>query len=70
MQKYQEDQARRVRRLDIASAVLLLVGTVCAILSYCLVKAEHIDPLVMIPAVIAATVGGSHLFQRKIVFDD
>lgn len=53
------------RRLDLASLLLLLVGLLFGVVAYWLVSAEHYDALLLVPSVVAATLGASHLFKRE-----
>ncbi|WP_138757671.1 hypothetical protein [Modestobacter altitudinis] len=53
------------RRLDVASLALLLVGLVFGVLAYWLITAHDVTPLVLIPSVVAITIGATHLTQRE-----
>ncbi|MFJ9315759.1 hypothetical protein ACIRN4_16335 [Pimelobacter simplex] len=57
-------QHHSYRRLDLAGLLLLLVGLVSAVGAYWLIEARHLNPLILIPAVVAATNGASHLTKR------
>ena len=54
------------RRLDPAGATLLLVALVCGVASYWLVVDRGVNPLVLVPSVVAATVGASHVTKREV----
>ena len=53
------------RRVDLASLVLLLVGLIGLVGSYWLVSEAGANPLSLVPATIAATVGATHLTKRE-----
>lgn len=53
------------RHLDVASLLLLLVGVVFGAFSYWLVADEGISALVLIPSIIAATTGATHITKRQ-----
>ncbi len=53
------------RRLDIASLALLLVGLVFGVIAYWLVTNQHFNVLVIVPSIVAATLGATHLFKRE-----
>jgi mannose/fructose/N-acetylgalactosamine-specific phosphotransferase system component IID len=48
-----------------ASLVLLLIGVACTGVAYWLITDRGLSPLVMIPAVVAATIGASHITKRE-----
>lgn len=56
---------RSRRRLDLASAALLLVGVLFGALSYWLIAERGVNALVILPAVIAAVTGAIHLVKRE-----
>lgn len=56
---------RSHRRLDVASLALLLVGLVFGVLSYWLVADHGLNPLVIVPSVVAATIGVTHVSKRE-----
>lgn len=53
------------RRLDVASLLLLASGLASGIFAYWLVSNAGINVLVMIPSVVAATVGAVHLTKLE-----
>lgn len=53
------------RRLSIASLALALVGIVFGVAAYLLITHAGITPLLLIPSVVAATVGFTHLFKKE-----
>lgn len=53
------------RRLDVASLTLLLVGLAFGVLSYWLITADDFNALVIVPSIVAVTIGASHLFKRE-----
>ena len=48
-------------RLDIASLILTLIGLIFGSVAYWLITAQHVTPLVIVPAVVATTIGVTHL---------
>lgn len=58
------------RRLDLASLLLLLVGIGAGVFAYWLVADQGFTPLVIVPAIVAATVGASHLVKREAIRHD
>lgn len=58
-------QTAQRRRVDVASASLLVVGIVCGVLSYWAIKHNGLDPLVLVPSVVAATTGAWNLFRYE-----
>lgn len=52
---------RPQRKLDVAGLVLLLIGIVFGIFSYWLIVAEDVNALVLVPSVVAATLGATSL---------
>lgn len=57
------------RRLDTASLALLLIGLTFGAISYWLITDHGLNPLVMIPSVVAATIGAAHITKREISRD-
>lgn len=53
------------RRLDIASLALLLIGLVFGMIAYWLVTDEHFNVLVIVPSIVAATLGATNLVKRE-----
>ncbi|GEP32735.1 hypothetical protein NSZ01_05030 [Nocardioides szechwanensis] len=53
------------RRLDVASLALFLVGLAFGTVSYWLVAEHGMNPLVMIPSAVAATIGAFHLVKHE-----
>ena len=53
------------RRLDMASLTLLIIGIVCGAFSYWLVSEHGLNPLILVPSVVAATIGATHLSKRE-----
>lgn len=51
-------------RLDVASLALLLTGISSGLLAYWLI-ARGCDAALLIPAVVASTLGATHLFKRE-----
>jgi ribose/xylose/arabinose/galactoside ABC-type transport system permease subunit len=54
-----------LRRLDVASLALLLIGLVFGVFSYWLITAEELSPLVIVPSMVAAIFGATHLVKRE-----
>ena len=52
------------RRLDVAGLALLLVGLLTGLLAYVYVTERDINPLLLVPSVVAATTGATHLTKR------
>lgn len=53
-----------MRRLDWASLALVVVGLACLALAYWAVRAG-MDPLIMSPSIVAATIGATHMVKRE-----
>lgn len=54
---------RSHRRLDPASLSLMLVGLISGVLSYWLVMDRRFNPLVIVPSIVAATIGATPRHQ-------
>ncbi len=54
---------RSRRRLDPAGLALLVVGVVFGVIAYILVTSQDMNPVLLVPSVVAATIGSSHLFK-------
>lgn len=57
---------RSQRRLDAASLVLLLIGLVSGVFSYWLIADRGLNALILVPSVIAAYIGATHLTKREV----
>lgn len=55
---------RSQRRLDLFSLALLLIGIASGLGAYALIE-QGINALVMIPSVVAATIGATHLVKYE-----
>lgn len=53
------------RRLDVASLILTLVGLAFSALAFWLVSAERVNALIVIPAIVAVTIGATHLVKYE-----
>lgn len=53
------------RRLDVASLVLLAIGLISGCLSYWLITEREVSPLIIVPSVVAATIGATHISKRE-----
>lgn len=53
------------RTVDLASLALLIVGLSFGVLAYVLITRNGASPLLLVPSVIAATLGGTHLTKRQ-----
>jgi hypothetical protein len=53
------------RRLDTPSALLLVVGIIFGTVAYWLITEHGLNPLFLIPSVVAATMGITHLTKRE-----
>ena len=56
---------RSRRRLDVASLILFLVGLAFGALCYWLITSHGANVLIMVPSVVAATVGITHIVKRE-----
>lgn len=56
---------RSRRRLDLAGLALLLVGLICGALAYWLIEYRGLNVLAIVPSVVAATTGATHLTKRE-----
>ncbi len=54
------------RRLDLAALLLLAVGLACGSISYLLIETTGLNALVLVPSVVAATTGASHLIKWEV----
>lgn len=52
-------------RVDLSGVALFLIGLVSGILSYLLVSVSDVNPLVLVPSVVAATLGATSLTKRE-----
>ena len=59
-------QARPRRRLDIASVLLALIGVLSGVVAYWLISTRGTNPLILVPAVVAVTIGLSHMFRYEV----
>ncbi|MDQ2737156.1 MAG: hypothetical protein M3Y35_00695 [Actinomycetota bacterium] len=62
---HNEPEVRSHRRVDVASLLLLLVGLASAWCCYRLVTDHDTNPLILIPSIVAATVGARHITKRE-----
>jgi hypothetical protein len=53
------------RRLDAAGLILLFIGLVFGALAYWLIVDRGVNPLILVPAVVAATLGAMHVSKRE-----
>lgn len=53
------------RRLDGASLALTLIGLAFGVFAYWLITVEHFNVLLIIPSIVAATIGATHLTKRE-----
>jgi len=53
------------RRIDVAGLLLLLVGLISGCVAYWVITAYSLNPLILVPSVVAATTGASHLTKRE-----
>ncbi len=53
------------RRVDLASLALLLCGVAFGVLAYYLISEGGRNPLILVPSVVAATLGASHLVKYE-----
>ena len=57
--------SRSHRRLDLAGLTLLLIGIVFGGLSYWLVTDHGLSALIIIPSIVAAATGATHITKRE-----
>lgn len=57
-------QHHSYRQLDLAGLLLFIVGITSVVGAYWLVETRGLNPLILIPAVVAATNGATHLTKR------
>jgi hypothetical protein len=43
----------------------MLIGAAFAIFAYWLITVEHFNPLLIVPAIVATTLGATHLITRE-----
>ena len=60
------DRYRSRRRLDVASLLLTVVGVSSAALSLWLIDTASVGVAVIIPSIVAATVGVTHITKREV----
>lgn len=53
------------RRLDVPSLVLMIIGVASGAFCLWLIGASHVSALVLVPSIIAATIGASHLVKSE-----
>jgi hypothetical protein len=53
------------RRLDVWGLVLLLVGALSGLFSYWLITTADVNVLVIVPSIVAATIGALHLTKLE-----
>ena len=53
------------RRLDVASLILLLISVSFGAFSYWLVTSHQLNAAILIPSVVAATIGATHLTKLE-----
>lgn len=53
------------RRVDLASLALLLIGVGSSAASYWLITVDGLNPLLLIPGVVAAVIGVTHLVKTE-----
>ena len=56
---------RPQRRLDLAGLALLLVGLLSGLFSYLMIQVSGVNPLVIVPSVVAVTLGASSLVKYE-----
>ena len=52
-------------RLDLPSLALTLIGLVSGVIAYRLISDQHMTVLIIVPAVVAVTIGITHLIKRE-----
>lgn len=63
MTNHHRNMARR--RVDLSSAILTLIGLIFGAVAYWLIVAEHFNALVIVPSIVAVTIGLTHLLKRE-----
>lgn len=56
---------RARRRLDVASLALLLLGLLSGVLSYWLITDHQANAMIIVPSIIAATIGATHITKKQ-----
>lgn len=56
---------RAHRRLDAASLALLLIGLAAGVFSYWLITYRGLNALIIVPSIVAMTIGATHLIKRE-----
>ena len=51
--------------VDLASLALLIIGLVFGVVAYNLITEDGQNPLLLVPSVVAATLGAAHLAKRE-----
>lgn len=54
------------RRLDVAGLLLLVVGIVSGAFAYWLTTHQGVNVLILVPSVVAITLGALHLTKREL----
>lgn len=52
-------------RVDFAGVALFVCGVLFGALSYWLITSRGSNPLILVPSIVAATSGASHLLKRQ-----
>jgi len=53
------------RKLDVVSLILLLIGLACGVVSYWLITVVGFNALILVPSVVVATTGATHLTKLE-----
>lgn len=53
------------RRIDVAGLILLLIGLTFAVFSYWLITNHGLNALILVPSIVAATTGATHLTKHE-----
>lgn len=56
---------RSQRRLDVPSLILLLIGVAFGGFSYWLVADHGLSALIIVPSIVAVTIGATHITKRE-----
>lgn len=52
-------------RVDLPSVMLTLIGLIFGAVAYWLITAEGVNALVIVPSIVALTIGITHLIKRE-----
>ncbi|MDZ7910787.1 MAG: hypothetical protein U5O16_14555 [Rhodococcus sp. (in: high G+C Gram-positive bacteria)] len=53
------------RHVDVVSLVVMAIGVLFAVVSYCLISFADVNVLVIVPSIVAITLGATHLIKHE-----